>query len=380
MKTHKTKSKSTVIVAQTTKTTTTRRVIAPVVLTAMMFALLVFTGTRSSVSASSSTSSHFDNSARADAPSTVCQGGMTLTYYDSSRGDLPVFLTPFYGFVFTGNRAILKGYLYLPDNSTVADSHKNLPLIVFNHGSDRSAGEQCEMAAYFTDKGFAFFVPHRRGHGLSTGVYFADFLDQVCHRTDQNPFGTCGRVINNSLLLDYLQDQTFEVAQAISYLSSLTNSSHEPIINPNKVAIMGHSFGGIVTLFNNNLLTNHRAAVDIAGASESWDFYDGDDGNNTPDESVSIEKLKDAVRGANKPIFFFEPKNDVSLRPTVVLSKVAGDHEERYQAAIYGPVPPDPGERSIDPTHAHGKFVTDHDQVQKWGPAVIEFLSRFGVK
>jgi hypothetical protein len=96
---------------------------------------------------------------------------------------------------------------------------------------------------------------------------------------------------------------------------------------------MGHSFGGMVTLFNNNVLTNHRAAVDIAGASESWDYFDRDDGNNTPDESASIDKLRAAVRGANKPIFFFEPKNDVSLRPTVVLSKVAGDHSERYQAA-----------------------------------------------
>jgi hypothetical protein len=81
------------------------------------------------------------------------------------------------------------------------------------------------------------------------------------------------------------------------------------------------------------------------------------------------------VRDASKPIFFFEPKNDVSIRPTVVLSKVAGDHSERYQAAIYAPVP---GVRAGE--EAHGKFVTDHDEVQKWGPAVIEFLSRFGVK
>jgi len=380
MKTQNTKSNSTDIVAETRKTTTIRRRIAPGVLTAMMFALLAIAGARSSIGAGGPTAPHLACSPVAYASSSVCQGQMTLTYYDSARGDLPVFLTPFYGFVFTDGRATLKGYLYLPGHSTVADSPRNLPLIVFNHGSDRSGGEQCEMATYFTDKGFAFFVPHRRGHGLSTGVYYTDFLDQVCHRTDQNPFGTCGRVVNNSLLLDYLQDQTFEVAQAISYLSSLTNSSHHLIINPNKVAIMGHSFGGMVTLFNNNLLINHRAAVDIAGASESWDYFDADDGNNTPDESASIETLKAAVRGANKPIFFFEPKNDVSLRPTVVLSKVAGDHSERYQAAIYGPVPPDPGERSIDPTHAHGKFVTDPDEIQKWGPAVVEFLSRFGVK
>ncbi|HXI90160.1 MAG TPA: hypothetical protein VNO24_09115 [Blastocatellia bacterium] len=380
MKTQNTKSKLTDIVPQTRKTTTIRRMIAPVVVTASLFALLVVTGARSTRAAGGPTSPRLEASVPAPAASTVCDGGLTLTYYDSSRGDVPVLLTPYYGFAFTGGRSILKGYLYLPDSSTVAASPKNLPLIVFNHGSDLSAGEQCAMAAYFSSNGFAFFVPHRRGHGLSTGVYYTDFLDQVCHRTDANPFGTCGRVLNNSLLLDYLQDQTFEVAQAISYLSSLTNSSQQLIINPNRVAIMGHSFGGMVTLFNNNVLTNHRAAVDIAGASESWDYFDRDDGNNTPDESASIDRLRAAVRGANKPIFFFEPKNDVSLRPTVVLSKVAGDHSERYQAAIYGPVPPDPGDRSIDPTHAHGKFVTDADEIHKWGPAVIEFLARFGVK
>jgi hypothetical protein len=138
---------------------------------------------------------------------------------------------------------------------------------------------------------------------------------------------------------------------------------------------MGHSFGGMVTLFNNNILTNHKLAIDIAGASESWDFFDTEDGTNTPDNSNSIRILKDAVRGANKPIFFLEPKNDVSIRPTVIFSKVAGDHEERYQATIYGPVP------DVSSTEeAHSKFVTDHDQVLKWGPAALEFMSRFGVR
>jgi alpha-beta hydrolase superfamily lysophospholipase len=375
MKTQNRKSQLTDIVALARRALTARTMSAAVVVTTMMLALIIMAGARSSIAAVGPTSLRPNPSAVAPASSTVCAGGLTLTYYDSTRGDVPVLFTPYYGYAFSGGVSILKGYLYLPESSTVAASPKNLPLIVFNHGSDLSAGEQCEMAAYFSGEGFAFFVPHRRGHGLSTGVYYTDFLDQVCHRTDQNPFGTCGRVQNNSLLLDYLQDQTFEVAQAISYLSSLTNSAHQPIINPNKVAIMGHSFGGMVTLFNNNVLTNHRAAVDIAGASESWDYFDRDDGNNTPDDSPSIDKLRAAVRGANKPIFFFEPKNDVSIRPTVVLSNVAGNHEERYQAAIYGPVP---GAR--DGEEAHGKFVTDHDEVQKWGPAVIEFLSRFGVK
>jgi len=307
-----------------------------------------------------------------DAP---CAGRLIQTYFDTTRGDVPVLATPLFGAVFTGNQAVLKGFLYLPNQSNVANSPKNLPLIIFDHGSGKPVNDMCEMATYFTDQGYALFIPHRRGHGLSTGIYWTDFLDQACNRTAQDPFGVCGRVLSNTFLLTYLQDQTFEVAQAISYLSTLTNSSRQPIINSDKVAIMGHSFGGMVTLFNNNILTNHKLAIDIAGASESWDFFDEEDGTDTPDNSNSIRMLKEAVRGANKPIFFLEPKNDVSIRPTVIFSKVAGDHAERYQASIYAPVP------NVSSTEdAHTRFVTDQEQIHKWGPAALEFMSRFGVK
>lgn len=236
------------------------------------------------------------------------------------------------------------------------------------------------MATYFTDRGFAFFVPHRRGHELSTGVLWSDYLDQVCQRTAQEPFGTCGRVNNNEKLLDYLADQTFEVARAMEFLLWIKNAAGDRVVNPNKVALMGHSFGGMVTIFNNAVMTDHRAAVNIAGASESWDYFDEDDGVNTPDNSQSIRILKSAVRSANKPIFSFEPKNDVSLRPIAVFADVAIADFQRHQATIYAPVPPDPGEDRIDSETAHGRFVLYASQIEKWGPAVLEFLSRFGVK
>ena len=142
-------------------------------------------------------------------------------------------------------------------------------------------------------------------------------------------------------------------------------------------ALMGHSFGGMVTLLNHAVMTDHRAAVNIAGASESWDYFDEDDGINTPDNSQSIRTLKSAVRSANKPIFSFEPKNDVSLRPIAVFAAGAIEDFQRHDATIFGPVPPDPGEGRIDNGTAHGGFVTDAGQVEKWGPAVIEFLARF---
>ncbi len=304
-----------------------------------------------------------------------CAGRYIHTYFDASSSD-PLAFNPFFFYtLFDEAGAVLKGFLYLPGESNVANSPKKLPLIVYGHGSGTTVNDPCAMANYFTDKGFAFFVPHRRGHGLSTGLYYLDFLDLICSRTAQEPFGTCGIVTNNEYLMSYLQDQSFEIAQAIYYMKTLKNSSNQPIINPDKIAIMGHSFGGMMALFSNDVLTGHKAVINIAGASQSWTFFDEEDGINTPDDSNSIRILKDAVRGANEPIYFLEPKNDVSIRPTVVFSRVAGNQEQRYQASIFGPVP---NVSSTD--EAHSKFVKDKDEVKRWGPSVIEFLSRFGVK
>ena len=354
-----------------------KRKVASALLTGLLVMFVALTGIKPCASAARSR----PGSAPAAAQVAPCAGRITVAYYPLLLAPVPTtFLSQAPWSLATGGVTTFQGYLYLPGHSSISGSPKNLPAIIFSHGSGQPVSEVCAMATYFTDRGFAFFVPHRRGHGLSTGVLWSDYLDQVCNRTAQQPFGTCGRVNNNELLLDYLADQTFEVARAMEFLLWIKNAAGDRVVNPNKVALMGHSFGGMVTLFNNAVMNDHRAAVNIAGASESWDYFDEDDGLNTPDNSQSIRILKSAVRSANKPIFSFQPKNDVSIRPISVLSAVAIDDLQRHQAAIYGPVPPDPGDERIDTETAHGKFVTDAGQIEKWGPAVIEFLARFGVK
>ena len=360
----KTKNRS--AVAQSKTIATIRRITMSFTIMAMTIALVILTGAQSGVKANGTNSQPTGSSA-----GNVCNDRIDVTY---SSGLQPTAVQPwFISSLRTDGVIKLKGYLYLPGGKSISDSLDELPAIIYNHGSGSTNHGQivnhaCEMAEYFTSRGFAFFIPHRRGHGDSTGMYVGDFVDIMAANQSS--------AAKHAWTLLYLQDQTYEVSRAIDFLSTLKNSAKKPVIDMNKVAIMGHSYGGMVTLFNNNLLTTHKAAVDIAGASESWDAYDNEDGS-LDNSSASIDVLKAAVRGANKPIFFFEPKNDVSTRPTIVLSKVAGDADERYQAAIYGPVPLDPGETTTD---AHSKFVTEQDQVEKWGPAVIEFLARHGVK
>ena len=93
----------------------------------------------------------------------------------------------------------LRGSLYLPAGETVASSKKDMPLIIYNHGSGRAAPDVCEMASYFNNHGYLFFVPFRRGTAGSTGVYFQDYLDRiVC------PSGLCDATTSHLVLLDYL--------------------------------------------------------------------------------------------------------------------------------------------------------------------------------
>ncbi|MGH9889583.1 MAG: alpha/beta hydrolase family protein, partial [bacterium] len=163
----------------------------------------------------------------------------------------------------------LRGFLYLPDGN-VADSRKDMPLVIFNHGSGWAAPDPCEMAAYFNRHGYALFLPHRRGHGGSTGLNDFDYMD-LCN-------GICDPVTAHLRLLGYLEDQNFEVRKAIDFMRGLRNSAGERIIDPEKIAIVGHSFGGMLALFNNVKLSAPKVVIPIAPASESWQAFDREDG------------------------------------------------------------------------------------------------------
>lgn len=266
----------------------------------------------------------------------------------------------------TGGHCIdidLKGWLYLPGGRSIAASEAGLPLLVFIHGSSHGpVNPATEMARYFTGHGYAFFVLHRRGHGDSTGTN----LD----------FPTCtGCTPTQAHLqeLGYQQKQTFEVKQAIKDMLTLKNSAAAKLIDPAQVAFMGHSYGGDITLFSDELDLGQQTAVSIAAASESWNAYDNEDGS-INDSSLSITTLKNAVAGHLQPLMFLEPTNDCSTRPLVVLSNVIGDQNEPYEATLFGRVP-----NVTACQDAHVGFVTQHSEVYIWGPSVKAWLQREGV-
>ena len=256
---------------------------------------------------------------------------------------------------------ILRGNLWVPKPSKKG----GYPVVIFNHGSvgcgdgqttcAHAPGEACSLAAYFVSKGYAFFAPIRRGYSPSTGTYFSEWNDFIKSMVP---------VPDSALFTMAMQNEAFDVIDAVHFLQTPNNYG----VDANRIAIIGHSLGGIVTLFTNENDLGQKTAVSIAGDSESW----------CGGGQTMRDALFNAVDHAKSPIYFFEPRNDVATNPTIELSHEAGLRHERYAASIFGEVVDSKtGDAFTCGKHAHVCFVVDENQVKRWGPSALAWLERW---
>jgi hypothetical protein len=332
------------------------------------------------------------------------------------------------------NNIDLKGYLFLPKHGdasaeiaprilpavpigTIVTAEQGLPLVVLSGGafpndldpkkpSDQRYPPACHQAKFFTEHGFAYLEIVRRGYLPSTGE------NELLHDGNE---------------LDYLANASFEIHEAFTFMRGLKNAAGKPLIDPERVAVIGHSFGAIAALFygapgNMQPLRDAcqcseprliaKAKALLAPVSQSWDGYDNDDGV-LDDDSPKIERLKGAAMYAALPTYYLEPLNDASSRPAVVFGKAAGDRlldlNQACRAGVYASRGRDDTPHTLarrivdncplsgieyqsalfplvdltpfpDLDSAHGPFAGSSPQIAKWGPSVVEFFSRYGVK
>lgn len=277
----------------------------------------------------------------------------------------------------------LRGWLYYAENAVVKDA----PVIIYNHGHGREPGEPCAIAKYFVKKDFVVFVPLRRGSSAktpnpippnwkkieSTGVYTDDYVESC--KINKNCTSCNGIYCPEGLsAVDYMRQQVADVADQLSYIKTLPavgKNANGKLADSKRIAIAGHSYGGSLMVFANAELKNHNVAINISGAELSW--------NSNPHwKSVLSATMNDVQQ---RPIYFLQPKNGVSLMPTKTLFGIAVDREYRSQAAIFPPAPcfKDPCDTSEDSEakQAHSTFVKNKEQVELWGPSVVEFINRY---
>jgi carboxymethylenebutenolidase len=221
------------------------------------------------------------------------------------------------------------------------------PAVLFNHGSystgaalSRSSAET--LGAVFARHGYVFLWLHRQGIGLSRGQGTADG-DQFARAFKAE--GVEGR---NRVQLQLLEHEELDEATA-----ALERLRARDDVDARRIAVVGHSFGGSLTLLMAARDPEIRAAVVFGGAAGSWNH------------SIGLrERLLAAVARMPAPALFIHAENDYSIAPGSALAAEMQRLGKPHALKIYGAFGPD--------TRAGHNIV--FESVRTWESDVFAFL------
>jgi carboxymethylenebutenolidase len=229
------------------------------------------------------------------------------------------------------------------------------PAVLFNHGSGgadaaHTAGMQIteaaeKLAPLFLKHGYAFLYLFRRGQGLSADQ--APFMQDLLQR-EEVAHGKEARQRLHFILVT--TDQLDDVAAALSFLK------RTPGIDAKRIAVAGHSFGGVLTLLTAERVTSVCAEVTFAAAANSW--------GRSPELR---ERLLAAVRKTSAAIMLIQAANDYDTTPSTVLAAELDRLHKPNLLKIYPPAG-----QSSDEGH---NFL--YLRMPIWEPDVFEFLDEY---
>jgi dienelactone hydrolase len=233
---------------------------------------------------------------------------------------------------FKSDNLTLVGVLFKPDGAGP------FPGLIWNHGSEKepNRGQFDAVAAIFVPAGFVVFAPMRRGHGESEGRYILDELPR-----DRYGAGPLVRLMEGEQLDDQLAGQR--------YLRSL------PYVDQSRLVVAGCSYGAVQTLLAAERRAGYKAAVAISPAA----------GN--PNRHAALQdRLVQAVRKIEIPVFLIQPPKDYSLEPSRVLGREFRELGKPYTGKIY----PEEIPESLQ-THCFGGVARG---IHIWARDVLAFL------
>ena len=235
---------------------------------------------------------------------------------------------------FSSGKIVLHGFIYKPEGKGP------FPALLWNHGSERRPGWLPDLAPIFLSKGYILFIPRRRGHGRSPSEYVMDQLARA---------GANGGLhARDKKLVELMEEHLEDQVAALTYLKSL------PEVDSQRIAIAGCSFGGIQTILMAERGLGLRAAIDFAGAAQTW--------KEAPDLR---DRLIKAVRQAQMPVLFMQAENDYDLAPSRTLSAEMEKANKPHAIQIF----PRFGKTAQD---AH-EFCVHGGEI--WAPRVFSYLA-----
>ena len=226
------------------------------------------------------------------------------------------------------------------------------PAILLNHGSGRTSEDLRRLGPYehnaetlgpvFARHGYVFLYLYRRGVGPSSdqGDNAVDLMDRES--------AAHGQDARNALQLQLLEGR--EMADARAALAFLRA---RPFVDAGDVALIGHSFGGSLTLLMADREPKLRAVVVFSAAGYSFDR-----------SSELRARLLAAVDHIEAPVFFVHAENDYSLSSGKVLDARRKLIGKPHRLKIYPP---------IGDTEDEGHDFL-HLGVNIWEPDIFAFL------
>ena len=226
------------------------------------------------------------------------------------------------------------------------------PAILLNHGSGLTREDLEHLGPYeqnaeklgpvFARHGYVCLYLFTRGVGLSS--------DQGANAVDlmNSESAAHGLEARNALQLQPLDNR--EMGDALSALKFLRAL---PYVDAKDVALVGHSFGGSLTVLMAEREPNLRAVVVFSGAGYSFD--------RSPELRA---RLLAAVNHIAAPVFFIHAQNDYSLSSGKVLDARRQQIGKPHRLKIYPPIG-----HTVDDGH---DFL--HLGVNIWEPDVFAFL------
>ncbi len=193
------------------------------------------------------------------------------------------------------------------------------PAVLFNHGrgltpqtEGRVAG-MTQLGSVFANHGYVFMALFRRGEGLSAdqGIFIGDLLEQErAAKGDEAEKRLQVRLLES----DHLED-------ALAGLASLRTL---PEVDHRRIAVVGHSFGGSLSLLVAERDRAVTAAVSFAGAAGSWE------------SSAELrERLLAAVGRLSAPVLFVYTANDFSVAPGKLLDAEMSRRSKVHRLEVF---------------------------------------------
>ncbi|HUJ52437.1 MAG TPA: dienelactone hydrolase family protein [Steroidobacteraceae bacterium] len=216
----------------------------------------------------------------------------------------------------------LKAYLWVPPGPG------RFPAVLFNHG--RSDSAQCHwregnltlvaaaqaIGPVFVRHGYVFLFPFRRGEGPSANQ--GDFIGDLLEREES----TAGIEAKKHLQLILLRTDQLEDG-----LASLAFLKRVPKVDHRRIALIGHSFGGQLTLLEAARDHTVRVAVTFGAAAASW--------SGSEETRTSLLGAADRI---TVPLLLIHTANDYSVAPGQAIAAELARLSKPYALKIYPPV------------------------------------------